>query len=169
MAYVEIKKGGRLVTRRVVDDAKARKGCRIRMGSAGQVVVALGESKKVGKYEFSVFEGLPSDDAYQAVEGLREVTGSLPSVSQAATADFPGAASGRSTAKGSPVPVIEGYRVKDRLGEGGMGTVWRAVQLSTKREVAMKFLGRHRFASKKSRARFEREVSLAARLTHPAS
>ena len=39
------------------------------------------------------------------------------------------------------VPHVEGYQVLERLGEGGMGSVWRAIQLSTKREVALKVIG----------------------------
>jgi len=38
------------------------------------------------------------------------------------------------------MPEIEGYETISKLGEGGMGTVWRAVQLSTRREVALKVL-----------------------------
>jgi serine/threonine protein kinase len=65
------------------------------------------------------------------------------------------------------LPQVEGYEVTARLGEGGMGTVWRAVQLGTQRQVALKFLSLERFGSPKARARFEREVELAARLEHP--
>jgi serine/threonine protein kinase/Tfp pilus assembly protein PilF len=64
-------------------------------------------------------------------------------------------------------PNIEGYDITGALGEGGMGTVWRAVQLSTGRAVALKLLGAGCFASPKARARFEREVELTARLEHP--
>ena len=64
-------------------------------------------------------------------------------------------------------PQVEGYEVTARLGEGGMGTVWRATQLSTHRQVALKLLSERRFGSAKSRARFEREVELSARLEHP--
>jgi len=64
-------------------------------------------------------------------------------------------------------PQIEGYEVRGFLGEGGMGTVWRAVQLSTRRPVALKLLRAGGFASAKARLRFEREVELAARLEHP--
>ncbi len=64
-------------------------------------------------------------------------------------------------------PLIEGYEILDRLGEGGMGTVWRAIQLSTHRQVALKLLGGTRFGSEKARVRFEREVELTARLVHP--
>jgi serine/threonine protein kinase len=64
-------------------------------------------------------------------------------------------------------PEIEGYKIIGKLGEGGMGTVWRAKQLSTQREVALKVLSRVLVGSKKSQAYFEREVELAARLKHP--
>lgn len=65
------------------------------------------------------------------------------------------------------VPHIEGYEITGHLGRGGMGTVWRAVQLSTYREIALKILAKATFASDKSRARFEREIELTARLHHP--
>jgi hypothetical protein len=48
-----------------------------------------------------------------------------------------------------------------------MGTVWRAVQQSTRREVALKLLKDIGFTSGTARIRFEREVELAARLEHP--
>jgi serine/threonine protein kinase len=70
------------------------------------------------------------------------------------------------TTKASP-PHIEGYEILGRLGKGGMGTVWRAIQLSTKREVAVKLLEGRRLTSDRSRVRFEREVMLSAQLTHP--
>lgn len=75
------------------------------------------------------------------------------------------------TAASAPVapkpPELPGYRVLGWVGQGGMGTVWRAEQLSTRREVAVKLLLAHRRASPKALARFEREVELAARLDHP--
>ena len=64
-------------------------------------------------------------------------------------------------------PRIEGYEIKRQLGAGAMGTVWHAVQLSTRREVALKFMGKGQFVTDKARHRFEREVELAARLEHP--
>ena len=64
-------------------------------------------------------------------------------------------------------PQIEGYDATDLLGQGGMGTVWRAVQQSTGRQVALKVLGRAAFGSDREQRRFEREVELAARLEHP--
>jgi len=64
-------------------------------------------------------------------------------------------------------PEIEGYRIMGLLGRGGMSTVWRAVQQSTQREVALKVLGWGLAGLEKTRRRFEREVELASRLAHP--
>ncbi len=65
------------------------------------------------------------------------------------------------------VPKIEGYRILGQLGQGGMGTVWRAMQLGTRREVALKLMGDLVPESQQDRARFQREVELSARLDHP--
>jgi len=64
-------------------------------------------------------------------------------------------------------PDIEGYELLEPLGRGGMGMVWRAVQLGTRREVALKILGIASGLSNRARMRFAREVELAARLEHP--
>lgn len=64
-------------------------------------------------------------------------------------------------------PKVAGYQITARLGEGGMGVVWRAIQLSTKREVALKLMSAGVFASNRARHRFEREVEIAAEFQHP--
>lgn len=66
-----------------------------------------------------------------------------------------------------PCPEVAGYRIHRLLGEGGMGQVWRATQLCTQREVALKLIHGIRFTSSQNRARFEREIELTARLNHP--
>ena len=67
----------------------------------------------------------------------------------------------------SLAPSIDGYCVLDLLGRGGMGSVWRAVQLGTRRRVALKVLPLDWAASERAQRRFAREVELAARLEHP--
>jgi formylglycine-generating enzyme required for sulfatase activity len=64
---------------------------------------------------------------------------------------------------------LSGYQIVDDkpLGEGGMGVVWKAMQTSTKRLVALKIMSAAGFGSAKAQARFEREVELTARLDHP--
>jgi phosphonate transport system substrate-binding protein len=66
-----------------------------------------------------------------------------------------------------PPPQIEGYKILGELGKAGQGRVWRALQLSTHREVALKVPRAGLLHSEKSRARFEREVEVASRLKHP--
>ncbi len=64
-------------------------------------------------------------------------------------------------------PVVDGYEVVEYLGAGGMGSVWEAVQLSTKRRVALKLLRRTHFGSTDRFERFAMEVQLSAQLEHP--
>ena len=64
-------------------------------------------------------------------------------------------------------PSIDGYEITGFLGRGGMGTVWRAIQENTHREVALKTLRGLNVNSDTVRLRFQREVELAARLEHP--
>ncbi|WP_231746818.1 serine/threonine-protein kinase [Maioricimonas rarisocia] len=63
--------------------------------------------------------------------------------------------------------VLGSYVVLDKLGEGGMGQVYKARHRHMKREVAIKLLARQHVKSKMARQRFLREVEAAARLTHP--
>ncbi len=68
----------------------------------------------------------------------------------------------------APVPVrIPGYDIFGELGRGGQGVVYRALQRSTRREVALKVLLRGPFALEANKRRFEREVELVGRLRHP--
>jgi serine/threonine-protein kinase len=64
--------------------------------------------------------------------------------------------------------VIAGrYKILSRLGEGGMGAVYRAEQLSLKRTVALKLLKQELSAEPGLVRRFNAEAELAAKLTHP--
>jgi len=59
------------------------------------------------------------------------------------------------------------YRLVERLGEGGMGVVWRAVDTALDRDVAIKVLPEAYSADPARLARFEREAKLLASLNHP--
>ena len=62
---------------------------------------------------------------------------------------------------------IAGYRIEARLGRGGMGEVYRAVQLSLDRRVALKVLPPKLAADDVFRRRFLRESRIAASIDHP--
>jgi len=59
------------------------------------------------------------------------------------------------------------YRLISRLGEGGMGVVWKAEDTTLDREVAIKILPDAFAADPERLARFEREAKLLAALNHP--
>jgi serine/threonine protein kinase len=61
----------------------------------------------------------------------------------------------------------ERYELRERLGHGGMATVYSARDLKLDREVAIKLLADNFAGDDEVRKRFSREARLAARLDHP--
>jgi serine/threonine protein kinase len=59
------------------------------------------------------------------------------------------------------------YQVVAKLGEGGMGEVYRATDTRLKRDVAIKVLPAAFTEDRERLARFEREAQLLAQLQHP--
>jgi serine/threonine protein kinase len=69
---------------------------------------------------------------------------------------------------GTSVPeTIAHYRILSKLGEGGMGEVWRAHDSKLERDVAIKILPRSLAADPDRMARFKREAQVLASLSHP--
>ncbi|HKG15063.1 MAG TPA: serine/threonine-protein kinase, partial [Pyrinomonadaceae bacterium] len=58
------------------------------------------------------------------------------------------------------------YRLDERLGEGGMGAVYRATHLLIERPVAVKVLSSRLITDESARERFRREARAAGRLQH---
>ena len=67
----------------------------------------------------------------------------------------------------SPQQTIAHYRITAKLGEGGMGEVWRATDTKLGREVALKILPASFAQDAERMARFEREAKVLASLNHP--
>ncbi|MBY0547589.1 MAG: protein kinase [Candidatus Obscuribacterales bacterium] len=63
--------------------------------------------------------------------------------------------------------IEERYEIISCLGEGGMGQVYLATEISLRRKVALKFLHNWLAADSDSQNRFYREAEILSRLEHP--
>jgi serine/threonine-protein kinase len=66
-----------------------------------------------------------------------------------------------------PFPVLDGFVVHERIGQGGMGEVFRCTRLSDQRPVAVKILTPQMAAVPDYVRRFGREAAAMAQLDHP--
>ncbi len=67
----------------------------------------------------------------------------------------------------APGLTLSHYRIVAKIGEGGMGMVYRALDLRLEREVAVKVLPSGVLADEGSRTRFRQEALVLSRLNHP--
>jgi pSer/pThr/pTyr-binding forkhead associated (FHA) protein len=135
-------KGGTFLNGARVEVARLSAGDKIRIGSRELAVVDPARAAEKGSHETQAIPaGAPAEIAIEA-----------PS-----PADEPAQA----------LPVLSGYRIERRIGRGGMGLVYLAVQTSLDRPVALKVLAPKLSADREFVRRFQAEARAAAALAHP--
>ncbi len=63
--------------------------------------------------------------------------------------------------------IISHYKITDKIGSGGMGMVFKAIDLKLNRPVALKFLPPSFSLEEQNKTRFIQEARLASSLEHP--
>ncbi|MBK7642001.1 MAG: protein kinase [Planctomycetes bacterium] len=129
-----------------VDAARLRAGDRIELGSVVLRIVDPADPLAAAPAELS-----PSDTA--AIELEETPPRGMTPVSAAAPA--------------AGLPPLPGYKLEKRIGRGGMGEVYLAVQERLARQVAIKVLAPRLAADAQFVQRFEAEARSAAALNHP--
>lgn len=99
-------------------------------------------------------------------EELRELLSLMTDMEKLGTGSTPKPDPGSDTPEKINLPDSD-YRLTRKLGEGGMGVVYEAVQVSLNRRVAVKLLSASLLASPEQRTQFENEAKVIARLHHP--
>lgn len=67
----------------------------------------------------------------------------------------------------APESFVPGYRIEGVIGEGGVGTVYKAMQIRMDRAVAIKTILRSAARNELTPKRFEREARIVGQLRHP--
>ena len=113
--------------------------------------------------------GAPGDDPQRTATGAFEAPGLEANCDPGMTtpAQSPRlAGSSRPFATEPPAP--PGYEIRERIGSGGMGDVYRAREIAFDRDVAVKFLQDRYPADSAAARRFLDEARITAQLQHPA-
>jgi serine/threonine-protein kinase len=112
-----------------------------------------------------VFSGVSGDQRSQTEYGNKAASGWL----GASTPHSPlSGGTGEVLAAEADWPVIPGYTILAKLGQGGMGQVFKAMQIRLDRVVALKVIRKECLSQEpKAARRFQREAQAAAQLSHP--
>jgi serine/threonine protein kinase/Tol biopolymer transport system component len=136
------------------------------MGSCAQCESALAALGDPPDGLVSQLRQLPADDPLAEEPSIE---GEMSAVEQSADSRAEVADSSRvtheSTTAGSSR--LREYELRGKLGQGGMGTVYKAMHARLGKFVALKVLASERMNNPEAKARFHREMKAVGRLNHP--
>jgi len=113
---------------------------------------------------------IPEQVVTASVDGeiQEEKVSGQPDVQEQEVVNIPDApASGSRVSSISEGMYLGKYKIEDKLGEGGMGTVFKAYDPELKRSIALKVMSKGELATDNDKKRFLREARTSANLTHP--
>lgn len=139
----------------------------------GEAQVSTGMTREAYQRLMAVFEGACARDVEERTIFLDEACAGDPELRRevdkllAADEQSRGLLESPAVNLASAIgPQIGPYRIEAKLGEGGMGVVYRARDAKLNRPVAVKFLSSD-VADAASRRRFQREAQMVSSLNHP--
>jgi serine/threonine-protein kinase len=115
----------------------------------------------------AVFTNVPTDNGGATAVAAGSSTTQAPKPSGATRAPGAGSSGPPSSKVLQKTGALGDYKLLKKLGQGGMGTVYLAQQVSLDRTVALKVLSKDLAAKQAFVQRFQREARLMARLDHP--
>jgi len=105
----------------------------------------------------------PADDPLQQEAGCREMLAVIEAIGREPSFSTAAAVASATADLGS----IGVYKLLAKLGEGGMGTVYKALHTKLDRVVALKILPTTRLGDERAVVRFQREMKAVGQLAHP--
>ena len=109
--------------------------------------------------------GAPAPDPLADEEGCRDMVQRISEIGQDSADDASDLESKTVDLEASGV--VREYRLLEKLGQGGMGAVYKALHTKLDKTVAIKLLPAHRMEDAVNVARFEREMKAVGQLEHP--
>jgi len=156
----------------VIEHLSACTSCQAVVGKLNSDEDPVAARLRVPPVEDPVLSEAACQSALARAKSLPKSQSSSPRPSEArGPAQNPGGKAGapprQRSAKARAKRKLGGYELQAKLGEGGMGTVFKAVQAKLDRVVAVKILAKRHLGNEEIVARFDREMKAIGRLNHP--